>query len=169
MLAPIPLEPSATDLSSRPESAPHADAAERPAAPTTTALTPEDRARATIDTLTNHTQSPIDIAELCDYLSLFRRWYYRPEKQRTGEVFLPNVSPNSLSGDATWPIRRVLNGAARVVLGPPTPVSPVDREAAKVLKTKIIHAGREGVEREVPILPKRPRTRKAVTPADLTE
>jgi len=162
MLAPIPLEPSATDLSSRPESAPHADAAERPAAPTTTALTPEDRARATIDTLTAHTQSPIDIAELCDYLSLFRRWYYRPEKQRTGEVFLPNP-------DGTWPIRRILNGAARVVLGPPTPVSPVDREAAKVLKTKIIHAGREGVEREVPILPKRPRTRKAVTPADLTE
>jgi hypothetical protein len=45
----------------------------------------------------------------------------------------------------------------------------VDREAAKALKTKIIHAGREGVEREVPVLPKRSRTRKAVTPADITE
>jgi excinuclease ABC subunit C len=61
------------------------------------------------------------------------------------------------------------NGAARIVLGPPAPVSPVDREAAKALKTKILHAGREGVEREVPILPKRPRTRKAVTPADVLE
>ena len=103
-----------------------------------------------------------DLATLSDHLSLFRRWYYRPEKQRTGEVFLPNP-------DGGWPIRRVLNGAARVALGPPAPVSPADREAAKALKTKIIHAGREGVEREVPVLPKRSRTRKAVTPADLAE
>jgi excinuclease ABC subunit C len=91
---------------------------------------------------------------------LLRRWYYRPEKQRAGEVFLPTP-------DGAWPIRRILNGAARVALGPPAPISPADREAAKALKTRIIHAGREGVEREVPVLPKRPRTRKAVTPDDL--
>ena len=126
------------------------------------AATPEDRARSTIDALTVHAQSTADIAELCDHLSLFRRWYYRPEKQRSGEVFLPNP-------DGSWPIRRILNGAARVVLGPPAPVSAVDREAAKVLKTKIIHAGREGVEREVPVLPKRVRTRKAATPAETSE
>jgi excinuclease ABC subunit C len=131
-------------------------------------LTPEDRARTILSHLTTRAQSPADIAELCDTLSLFRRWYYRPEKQRTGEVFLPNP-------DAAWPIRRILNGAARVVLGPPTPAPPADREAAKALKTKIIHPGREGSaaaelqEREVPVLPKRPRTRKAVTPADVTE
>jgi excinuclease ABC subunit C len=142
MLAPVPLEPEA-------EAAP-------------TSLTPEDRARAAIDALAMHTESAPDMAEFCDYLSLLRRWYYRPEKQRDGEVFLPNP-------DASWPIRRILNGAARVALGPPAPVAPADREAAKALKTKIIHAGREGVEREVPVLPKRSRSRKAVTPGDLAE
>jgi len=142
MLAPVPLEPEA-------EAAP-------------SSLTPEDRARSAIDALATRTQTAPDMAEFCDHLSLLRRWYYRPEKQRAGEVFLPNP-------DASWPIRRILNGAARVALGPPAPVSPADREAAKALKTKIIHAGREGVEREVPVLPKRSRTRKAVTPGDLAE
>ena len=131
MLAPIPLEPE-------PEVAAPA------------LLTPEDRARAAIDALAMHTESPPDMAEFCDHLSLLRRWYYRPEKQRAGEVFLPNP-------DASWPIRRILNGAARVALGPPATVAPADaREAAKALKTKIIHAGREGVEREVPVLPSAP-------------
>ncbi len=142
MLAPVPLE-------SEPDAA-------------ATSLAPEDRARMVIEALSARATSATDIAEFCDYLSLFRRWYYRPEKQRTGEVFLPNP-------DGNWPVRRILNGAARVVLGPPAPVAPVDREAAKTLKTKIIHAGREGVEREVPVLPKRSRTRKAVTPGDLAE
>jgi hypothetical protein len=159
MLAPVPLDPDPSYLSSRPASAPFADGAERPAAAVTT---PEDRARAAIDALTARTQTAPDMAEFCDHLSLFRRWYYRPEKQRAGEVFLPTL-------DASWPIRRILNGAARVALGPPAPVAPADREAAKALKTKIIHAGREGVEREVPVLPKRSRTRKAVTPGDLAE
>jgi hypothetical protein len=121
---------------------------------------PEDRTRNLLTSLEEATQTPATLDETCDALSLFRRWYYRPEKQRTGEVFLPNP-------DGGWPIRRILNGAARVVLGPPAPVAPVDREAAKVLKTKILHAGREGVEREVPVLPKRSRTRKAVTPTDI--
>jgi excinuclease ABC subunit C len=142
MLAPVPLEPE-------PDAAP-------------ASLTPEDRAYTVIEALTARTQTTPDMAEVCDHLSLLRRWYYRPEKQREGEVFLPNP-------DSSWPIRRILNGAARVVLGPPAPVSAVDREAAKALKTKIIHAGREGVEREVPVLPKRSRSRKAITPTDLAE
>jgi excinuclease ABC subunit C len=157
MLAPIPLDeplPSPTD--------PGAQGADRTRASSesSSTLTPEDRARAAIDVLAMHTESAPDMAEFCDHLSLLRRWYYRPEKQRAGEVFLPNP-------DGSWPIRRILNGAARVALGPPAPVAPADREAAKALKTKTIHAGREGVEREVPVLPKRSRTRKAVTPDDI--
>jgi excinuclease ABC subunit C len=54
-----------------------------------------------------------------------------------------------------------------VALGPPSTAAPVDREAAKALKTKVIHEGREGVERTVPVLPKRARTRKASTPSDI--
>ena len=186
MLAPIPLDEPATPpsvpsseqnnsviLSEGPERAsqvegPQPKDPDTPSptqtAPSVSTLTPEDRARAAIDALAMHTESFPDMAEFCDHLSLLRRWYYRPEKQRTGEVFLPNP-------DGLWPIRRLLNGAARVALGPPAPLAPADRaaakEGAKALKTKIIHAGREGVEREVPILPKRSRTRKAVPATDL--
>ena len=98
MLAPVPLEDTAP------------------------ANTPEDRARAALDHLAALAATPAPLDELCDALSLFRRWYYRPEKQRTGEVFLPTP-------EGAWPIRRILNGAARLVLGPPTEAPPVDRDA----------------------------------------
>jgi excinuclease ABC subunit C len=132
------------------------------------AMSPEDRARDVLQKLAARAddEGEAEISERCDFLSLFRRWYYRPEKQRAGEVFLPNA-------DAAWPVRRILNGAARVMLGAPGVIDTVDREAAKEklkgLKTKVIHAGREGVEREVPVLPKRSKSRKAVTPGDLAE
>jgi excinuclease ABC subunit C len=131
-------------------------------------LSPENRARDVLLRLAERADEAgeAEIAERCDYLSLFRRWYYRPEKQRVGEVFLPNA-------DGSWPLRRVLNGAARVVLGPPGEMQAADREAAKAAlksrKTKVIHAGREGVEREVAVLPKRSRARKAVLPRDVVE
>jgi excinuclease ABC subunit C len=176
MLAPVPLdEPAQTSviLSEAPERAKRVEGAQpkdpEAAQPATTAqtlstTTPEDRARAVLTHLAAQAEASAEINDLCDALSLFRRWYYRPEKQRTGEVFLPNVSGKD--GDHGWPIRRILNGAARVVLGPPTAAPPADREAAKALKTKIIHAGREGVEREVPILPKRQRRGK-LPPSDI--
>ena len=103
MLAPIPLDSAATPQS------------------------PEDRTRALLEALTAQTTTPAPLDELCDALSLLRRWYYRPEKQRTGEVFL-------LAHNHDWPLRRILNGAARIVLGPPTAASPVDREAARKLR-----------------------------------
>ncbi len=88
---------------------------------------------------------------LSDHLSLLRRWYYRPEKQRTGEVFLPNA-------DGSWPIRRILRGAARTVLGDPKPVADVQRDAAKKIakdvKTRVLHEGRPDVERVVPVVTK---------------
>jgi len=129
-------------------------------------MSPEERARGVLMRLAEKVQEAgeAEIAERCDYLSLFRRWYYRPEKQRAGEVFLPNA-------DGGWPLRRILNGAARVMLGAPVEMDKVDRQAArealKAVKTKVIHAGREGVEREVPVLPKKSRMRKAITPDDV--
>lgn len=128
----------------------------------TAALSPEDRARNVLAALEAETVESAPTDEFCDALSLFRRWYYRPEKQRAGEVFVP-------SADGGWPVRRILNGAARVVLGTPGQVAPVDREAFKDMKTKVLHEGREGVERVVPVLPKRTRKRKSVTPADVIE
>ncbi|MDE1155789.1 MAG: excinuclease ABC subunit C [Acidobacteriaceae bacterium] len=142
MLAPVPLH--------EPES---------PAAALIT-QSPEDRLRSTLAQLESAAAEEPSLAVRCDYLALFRRWYYRPEKQRTGEVFLPGA-------DGSWPLRRILNGAARVVLGPPKEISPVDREAAAALrKTKVLHEGREGVERVVPVLPKR-RSRKSATTQEL--
>jgi len=167
-LAPTPLEPSPLSTTTDP-GAPCLDSGTD--ASTEASVPPDDRARTALSHLSAQAAAISDIAEFCDHLSLLRRWYYRPEKQRTGEVFLPN--PAATDPDAAWPIRRILNGAARIVLGPPTPAAPVDREAAreaaKTLKTKIIQAGREGVEREVPVLPKRRRTRKAITPTDIVE
>ena len=103
------------------------------------------------------------LARMGDHLALFRRWYYRPEKQRVGECFLPNA-------DGSWPVRRILRGAARMALGEPKAMAETDRDgaaaAAVAIKTRVIHEGREGVERVVAVAPKRGR-RKAVTPADV--
>jgi hypothetical protein len=100
----------------------------------------------------------LDVDERADYLALLRRWYYRPEKQRAGAILFPN-------SDGAWPVRRLLNAAAREALGPPREVAPVDRTAAKEMKTRVLHEGREGVERLVPVLPKRRRA-KAINASD---
>ena len=137
-----------------------------------TALSPEDRARVILGRLEEHVRRLGDPepAERGDALALFKRWYYRPEKSRGGEVLLPNP-------DGSWPVRRLLNAAARVVLGPPAELPPVDRDAAQVLgntadkvveqtKTRVLHSGRDGVERVVPVLPRRSRRSKPVLPSE---
>jgi hypothetical protein len=133
MLAPVPLAENSVILSEGPEQAKRVEGPKSKdpdaAGPSATAssistTTPEDRARTALDELTALTTTPTPLDELCDALSLFRRWYYRPEKQRAGEVFLPTA-------EGSWPIRRILNGAARVVLGPPAEAPPIDREVAR--------------------------------------
>ena len=126
MLAPVPLEGG-------------------PAAPTDS---PEERAKGVLERLEAEVGSAHDLAILSDHLSLLRRWYYRPEKQRVGEIFLPNA-------DGSWPVRRILRGAARMVLGDPKPMAETQREAAKEAKVRILHEGRADVERAVPVVGKR--------------
>ena len=41
------------------------------------------------------------------HLALLKRWYYRPEAKRTGEIFFPDA-------DDHWPIRPILRGIGRV-------------------------------------------------------
>lgn len=41
------------------------------------------------------------------HLALLKRWYYRPEVKREGEVFFPNT-------DGTWPLKALLRGAGHV-------------------------------------------------------
>jgi excinuclease UvrABC nuclease subunit len=130
---------------------------EEPAAPqavteSNATLSPEERTRAVIERLDERVREAGEpqVEERCDYLALLRRWYYRPEKQRAGAILFPNP-------DGAWPVRRLLNAAAREALGPPREAAPVDRAAAKEMKTRVLHEGREGVERVVPVLPKRAR------------
>ncbi|WP_263381892.1 excinuclease ABC subunit C [Granulicella arctica] len=111
---------------------------------------PEERAEGVINRLTEKQSESTDIALLSDHLSLFRRWYYRPEKQRSGEIFFPYP-------DRNWPVRRILRGAARMVLGEPTAIAETKREAAKGAKVRILHEGRPDVERIVPVIVKAPR------------
>jgi hypothetical protein len=114
----------------------------------TTTESPEERAKDVLERLDTRVGAANDVALLSDHLSLFRRWYYRPEKQRVGEIFLPNE-------DGSWPVRRILRGAARMVIGEPTPLPEVQREAAHEAKVRILHEGRPDVERVVPVARKR--------------
>jgi excinuclease ABC subunit C len=41
------------------------------------------------------------------HLALLKRWYYRPEARRAGEIFFPD-------GEDRWPIKAILRGAGRV-------------------------------------------------------
>jgi hypothetical protein len=115
-----------------------------PAAP---ADSPEERADRVLQALQGSTGDGADLLAMSDHLSLLRRWYYRPEKQRAGEVFLPNP-------DGSWPLRRILRGAARLALGDPKPMAETQRDQMQAAKVKILHAGRPDVERVVPALAK---------------
>lgn len=122
---------------------------------------PEERAKAVLARLEENVGAANDMALLSDHLSLLRRWYYRPEKQRAGEAFLPNP-------DGGWPVRRILRGAARMVIGEPATVAETQRDEGAAAKVKILHEGREGVEREVPVLTK-PRKSKGKGPGQAVE
>jgi hypothetical protein len=41
------------------------------------------------------------------HLALLKRWYYRPEARRTGEIFFPDP-------DGRWPVKAMLRGVGRV-------------------------------------------------------
>ena len=41
------------------------------------------------------------------HLALLRRWYYRPEARREGEIFFPNP-------EGRWPVKSILRGVGRV-------------------------------------------------------
>jgi len=41
------------------------------------------------------------------HLALLKRWYYRPEAKRTGEIFFPDAGDH-------WPLRSILRGVGRV-------------------------------------------------------
>jgi hypothetical protein len=66
----------------------------------------ETRLEDVLGTLATHTAPP-SATERQGHLALLKRWYYRPEVRRTGEVFFPGE-------DGAWPTRAILRGIGRV-------------------------------------------------------
>ena len=51
--------------------------------------------------------TPPSAVERQGHLALLKRWYYRPEVKRVGEVFFPDE-------DGSWPVKAILRGVGRV-------------------------------------------------------
>ncbi len=81
-----------------------------PAAPAPSRRIPrtilEARLEAALAALTSQPGSP-NAATRQGHLALLKRWYYRPEMKRTGEIFLPDA-------DDRWPIKAILRGIGHV-------------------------------------------------------
>ena len=66
----------------------------------------EARMEAVLAELTRPTESPNAVVRQ-GHLALLKRWYYRPEVKREGEVVFPDA-------DGHWPIRALLRSAGRI-------------------------------------------------------
>jgi excinuclease ABC subunit C len=51
------------------------------------------------------------------HLALLKRWYYRPEARRAGEIFFPDA-------EGAWPVKAILRGAGRVAAKMLAPAGP---------------------------------------------
>ena len=95
---------------------------------------PEARAAAVLARLEVKVKPSADTVLTADHLSLLKRWYYRPENQRTGEFFFAN-------SDGSWPLRRILRGAARMALGAPRAMAETRRDLAADTKAVLLERG----------------------------
>lgn len=66
----------------------------------------EARLEAVLATLAE-TAGPPSAVVRQGHLALLKRWYYRPEVRRTGEVFFPDA-------EGRWPVKAILRGVGRV-------------------------------------------------------
>jgi hypothetical protein len=57
--------------------------------------------------LLSETRSTPTATSRLGHLSLLKRWYYRPEAKRTGEIFFPDA-------EGHWPVKAILRGAGRI-------------------------------------------------------
>ena len=55
----------------------------------------------------SETAEPVSATLRQGHMALLKRWYYRPEAKRTGEIFFPEK-------DGQWPIKAVLRGVGRI-------------------------------------------------------
>ncbi|MGA3010868.1 MAG: excinuclease ABC subunit C [Terracidiphilus sp.] len=66
----------------------------------------ESRMEAALAALTEASETPSSTLRQ-GHLALLKRWYYRPEAKRTGEIFFPDAEGN-------WPVKAMLRGVGRV-------------------------------------------------------
>jgi excinuclease UvrABC nuclease subunit len=66
----------------------------------------EARMEAALAALAEPTNAPSSTIRQ-GHLALLKRWYYRPEARRTGEVFFPDA-------EGRWPVKAMLRGVGRV-------------------------------------------------------
>ena len=78
-----------------------------PAPPKLTRTLLESRMEAALAELSKPESPPSAIVRQ-GHLALLKRWYYRPEARRVGEIFFPDA-------ENRWPIKAILRGAGRVV------------------------------------------------------
>ena len=77
-----------------------------PAAPKLARGVLESRLEAALAALSAPTTAPTATIRQ-GHLALLKRWYYRPEAKRAGEIFFPD-------GEDHWPIKAILRGMGRV-------------------------------------------------------
>jgi excinuclease ABC subunit C len=75
----------------------------------------EARIESVLAELSADKESP-NATERQGHLALLKRWYYRPEVKRPGEIFFPDA-------DGQWPIRAILRGAGRIAAKSLTPAA----------------------------------------------
>ena len=66
----------------------------------------ETRLEAVLAALSGPSLTPSPTLRL-GHLALLKRWYYRPEVRRTGEIFFPDA-------EGRWPLKAILRGVGRV-------------------------------------------------------
>jgi hypothetical protein len=66
----------------------------------------ESRLESVLESLTA-SEAPLNAIVRQGHLALLKRWYYRPEVRRPGEVFFPDA-------EGVWPIKPILRGIGRI-------------------------------------------------------
>jgi hypothetical protein len=66
----------------------------------------ESRLEAALAELSAHAGPPSATVRQ-GHLALLKRWYYRPEARRVGEIFFPDAEDR-------WPVKAILRGMGRV-------------------------------------------------------
>jgi hypothetical protein len=66
----------------------------------------EGRMEAALESLAEPSGAPSATVRQA-HLALLKRWYYRPEARRAGEIFFPGA-------EGRWPVKALLRGVGRV-------------------------------------------------------